>query len=111
MGGGNFRAFFIIEKFGGNPLRGGFKYFLQAPGFFFSQLGRGGFFYPFPGWDLVPSGGFPQSHPFYSAISLIGGFISFAILYVMLRAPFIVAVQVIVYAGAIMVLVVLGSCC
>jgi NADH-quinone oxidoreductase subunit J len=47
-----------------------------------------------------------QSNPLYSAISLIGVFISLACLYVMLAAPFIAAVQVIVYAGAIMVLVV-----
>src|SRR5207302_5698853 len=47
-----------------------------------------------------------QSNPLYSAISLIGVFISLASLYVTLAAPFIAAVQVIVYAGAIMVLVV-----
>ncbi len=47
-----------------------------------------------------------QRNPIYSAISLIGVFISLACLYVMLAAPFIAAVQVIVYAGAIMVLVV-----
>lgn len=47
-----------------------------------------------------------QRNPLYSAISLIGVFISLACLYVMLAAPFIAAVQVIVYAGAIMVLVV-----
>jgi len=47
-----------------------------------------------------------QRNPLYCAISLIGVFISLACLYVMLAAPFIAAVQVIVYAGAIMVLVV-----
>ena len=47
-----------------------------------------------------------QRNTLYSAISLIGVFISLACLYVMLAAPFIAAVQVIVYAGAIMVLVV-----
>src|SRR5881392_3999442 len=47
-----------------------------------------------------------QRNPLYSAISLIGVFISLACLYLMLAAPFIAAVQVIVYAGAIMVLVV-----
>jgi NADH-quinone oxidoreductase subunit J len=47
-----------------------------------------------------------QRNPLYSAISLVGVFISLAALYVMLAAPFIAAVQVIVYAGAIMVLVV-----
>lgn len=47
-----------------------------------------------------------QRNPLYSAVSLIGVFISLACLYVTLAAPFIAAVQVIVYAGAIMVLVV-----
>lgn len=47
-----------------------------------------------------------QPNPLYSAISLIGVFIALAGLYVMLAAPFIAAVQIIVYAGAIMVLVV-----
>ena len=47
-----------------------------------------------------------QRNPLYCAISLIGVFASLACLYLMLAAPFIAAVQVIVYAGAIMVLVV-----
>src|SRR5207302_11245623 len=47
-----------------------------------------------------------QRNPLYGAISLIGVFISLACLSVTLAAPFIAAVQVIVYAGAIMVLVV-----
>lgn len=47
-----------------------------------------------------------QSNPLYSAISLIGVFVSLAAIYVTLAAPFIAAVQVIVYAGAIMVLVI-----
>ena len=47
-----------------------------------------------------------QTNPLYSAISLIGVFISLASIYVTLAAPFIAAVQVIVYAGAIMVLVI-----
>ena len=47
-----------------------------------------------------------QRNPLYGAISLIGVFISLSCLYVTLAAPFIAAVQVIVYAGAIMVLVV-----
>jgi NADH-quinone oxidoreductase subunit J len=47
-----------------------------------------------------------QRHPLYSAISLVGVFISLACIYVTLAAPFIAAVQIIVYAGAIMVLVV-----
>jgi NADH-quinone oxidoreductase subunit J len=47
-----------------------------------------------------------QRNPLYSAISLIGVLLSLACIYVMLAAPFIAAVQVIVYAGAIMVLVI-----
>ncbi len=47
-----------------------------------------------------------QRNPLYSAISLIGVFVALASLYVTLAAPFIAAVQVIVYAGAIMVLVI-----
>lgn len=47
-----------------------------------------------------------QRNPLYAAISLIGVFIAFAGFYLLLGAPFIAAVQVIVYAGAIMVLVV-----
>lgn len=47
-----------------------------------------------------------QRNPLYSAISLIGVFIALACLYLTLSAPFLAAVQVIVYAGAIMVLVV-----
>ncbi|MDT7808246.1 MAG: NADH-quinone oxidoreductase subunit [Acidobacteriota bacterium] len=47
-----------------------------------------------------------QRNPLYSAISLVGVFVSLACIYVTLQAPFIAAIQVIVYAGAIMVLVV-----
>jgi NADH-quinone oxidoreductase subunit J len=47
-----------------------------------------------------------QRNPLYSAIALVGVFLSLACLYVTLAAPFIAAVQVIVYAGAIMVLVI-----
>jgi len=45
-----------------------------------------------------------QTHPIASAVSLIGVMGSLAILYLMLGAEFIAAAQVIVYAGAIMVL-------
>lgn len=45
-----------------------------------------------------------QRNPLYSAVSLIGVFIALAGLYITLASPFIAAVQVIVYAGAIMVL-------
>lgn len=47
-----------------------------------------------------------HKNPLYSAISLIGVFISLSCIYVSLAAPFIAAVQILVYAGAIMVLVV-----
>lgn len=45
-----------------------------------------------------------QRHPITSAISLIGVMGSLAVLYLLLGGEFIAAVQVIVYAGAIMVL-------
>ena len=47
-----------------------------------------------------------HKNPLYSAISLVGVLISLACIYVTLAAPFIAAVQILVYAGAIMVLVV-----
>lgn len=45
-----------------------------------------------------------QTHPISSAISLIGVMGSLAILYLLLGAEFIAAAQIIVYAGAVMVL-------
>src|ERR1051326_5807789 len=45
-----------------------------------------------------------QSHPISSALSLVGVMASLAVLYLLLGAEFIAAAQVIVYAGAIMVL-------
>ena len=45
-----------------------------------------------------------QTHPISSAISLVGVMGSLAVLYLQLGAEFIAAAQVIVYAGAIMVL-------
>jgi NADH-quinone oxidoreductase subunit J len=45
-----------------------------------------------------------QTHPISSALSLIGVMGSLAVLYLLLGAEFIAAAQVIVYAGAIMVL-------
>ncbi len=47
-----------------------------------------------------------HKNPLYSAISLVGVLISLACIYVTLAAPFIAAVQILIYAGAIMVLVV-----
>ncbi len=43
-------------------------------------------------------------NPVYSVLFLVSTFFCLAILYVMLGAPFVAALQVIVYAGAIMVL-------
>lgn len=45
-----------------------------------------------------------QTHPISSALSLIGVMGSLAVLYLLLGAEFIAAAQVIVYAGAVMVL-------
>jgi NADH-quinone oxidoreductase subunit J len=45
-----------------------------------------------------------QRHPIASALSLIGVMGSIAVLYLMLGAEFIAMVQIIVYAGAVMVL-------
>src|ERR1041385_1712848 len=45
-----------------------------------------------------------QTHPIASALSLIGVMASLAVLFLLLGAEFIAAAQVIVYAGAIMVL-------
>ena len=47
-----------------------------------------------------------HKNPLYSAISLVGVFVALSCIYVTLAAPFIAAVQVLIYAGAIMVLVV-----
>ncbi len=43
-------------------------------------------------------------NPVYSAIGLLGAMFSIAVLYVLLDAHFVAAVQVIVYAGAVMTL-------
>lgn len=45
-----------------------------------------------------------QKHPISSALSLIGVMGSLAVLYLLLGAEFLAAAQIIVYAGAIMVL-------
>jgi NADH-quinone oxidoreductase subunit J len=44
------------------------------------------------------------SNPFYSALSLIGNLASLAVLYLLLSAQFVAAAQVLVYAGAVMVM-------
>jgi NADH-quinone oxidoreductase subunit J len=45
-----------------------------------------------------------QRNPIYSVLSLIGAFFGLSGLYVLLDAPFVAIVQIIIYAGAIMVL-------
>lgn len=45
-----------------------------------------------------------QKHPISSALSLVGVMVALAVLYVLLGAEFIAAAQLVVYAGAIMVL-------
>ena len=44
------------------------------------------------------------TNPFYSALSLIGNLSSLAVLYLLLSAEFVAAGQVLVYAGAVMVM-------
>ncbi len=43
-------------------------------------------------------------NPFYSVLSLVGHLLSLALLFLLLHAEFIAAAQVVVYAGAVMVL-------
>jgi NADH-quinone oxidoreductase subunit J len=43
-------------------------------------------------------------NPFYSALALIGNLASLAVLYLLLNAEFVAAAQVLVYAGAVMVM-------
>lgn len=45
-----------------------------------------------------------QSNPIYSVLLLISSFVALAGLYVLLDAPFVAVTQIVVYAGAIMVL-------
>jgi NADH-quinone oxidoreductase subunit J len=45
-----------------------------------------------------------QPNPIYSVLLLIASFMALAGLYVLLNAPFVAVIQIIVYAGAIMVL-------
>jgi NADH-quinone oxidoreductase subunit J len=45
-----------------------------------------------------------QKNPVYSVLSLIAAFFGLAGLYVLLEAPFVAMAQIIIYAGAIMVL-------
>ena len=45
-----------------------------------------------------------MTNPFYSALSLIGNLASLAVLFLLLSAEFLAAAQVLVYAGAVMVM-------
>jgi NADH-quinone oxidoreductase subunit J len=45
-----------------------------------------------------------QKNPVYSVLSIIASFFGLAGLYILLEAPFVAVVQIIIYAGAIMVL-------
>jgi NADH-quinone oxidoreductase subunit J len=45
-----------------------------------------------------------QRNPIYSVLALIGAFFGLSGLYVLLDAPFVAIVQIVIYAGAIMVL-------
>ena len=44
------------------------------------------------------------TNPFYSALALIGNLASLAVMYLLLSAEFVAAAQVLVYAGAVMVM-------
>jgi len=44
------------------------------------------------------------SNPFYSALALIGNLASLAVMYLLLNAEFVAAAQVLVYAGAVVVM-------
>jgi NADH-quinone oxidoreductase subunit J len=43
-------------------------------------------------------------NPFYSVLALVGHLLSLAVLFLLLRAEFVAAIQVVIYAGAVMVL-------
>jgi NADH-quinone oxidoreductase subunit J len=62
-------------------------------------------FYVFAAVAVVSAVGvIAQRHPIYSAFSLVVTLCSLAVIFGLLGSPFIAALQVIVYAGAIMVL-------
>ena len=44
------------------------------------------------------------ANPFYSALALIGNLASLAVLFLLLSAEFVAAAQVLIYAGAIVVM-------
>jgi len=45
-----------------------------------------------------------MTNPFFSALALIGNLASLAVLFLLLSAEFLAAAQVLVYAGAVMVM-------
>src|SRR3954453_4971776 len=49
-------------------------------------------------------GVFTLRNPFYSVLALVAHLLSLAVLFLLLRAEFLAAHQVVVYAGAVMVL-------
>jgi NADH-quinone oxidoreductase subunit J len=62
-------------------------------------------FYVFAGITVLGSlAVVSQKNPVYSVLSIIAAFFGLAGLYVLLEAPFVAVVQIIIYAGAIMVL-------
>ena len=62
-------------------------------------------FYAFAGVTVIGSlMVVTQKNPVYSVLSLIAAFFGLAGLYVVLEAPFVAVAQIIIYAGAIMVL-------
>lgn len=63
------------------------------------------FFYLFAGFGVVSAVGvITARNPVHSAIFLIICLLQVAALYILLRAPFLAAVQVFIYVGAVMVL-------
>ena len=56
-------------------------------------------------WEIVTALGVVAfRRPIYNAISLVGNMLGLAVLFLMLNAQFLFAAQIIVYAGAVMVL-------
>jgi NADH-quinone oxidoreductase subunit J len=56
-------------------------------------------------WELVTAAGVVAfRRPIYNALSLVANMLGLAVLFLMLNAQFLFAAQVIVYAGAVMVL-------
>jgi NADH-quinone oxidoreductase subunit J len=57
------------------------------------------------GWELVTAAGVVAfRRPLYNALALVANMLGLAVLFLMLNAQFLFAAQIIVYAGAVMVL-------